>query len=153
MIGGGTTVDLQVTGTLTKGSGTFLIDHPLDPKNKTLQHSFVESPEMMLIYDGRSELIDGKAVIELPSYFDALNRDDDIEYNLTSINSLCRLGIKEEVSGNQFKVFGDEDCEFSWVVYSVRDDAFARNHPVVVEQDKDDAGFTKGECLHPEACE
>ena len=36
--------DVDVSGRLRKGSGGFLIDHPLDPANKTLTHSFVESP-------------------------------------------------------------------------------------------------------------
>jgi hypothetical protein len=30
---------------LTKGGGPFKIDHPLDPANKTLSHSYVESPD------------------------------------------------------------------------------------------------------------
>ena len=104
---------------------------------------------MMLVYKGRAELNGGEALVELPDYFDALNRDDSIEYNLTPINSLCKLGVKEEMNGNQFKVFGDEDCEFSWIVYSVRDDAYARNNPLVVEEDKEVAG----ECFYSEACE
>jgi hypothetical protein len=37
--------NLTVNGTLAKGSGSFVIDHPLDPANKYLYHSFVESPE------------------------------------------------------------------------------------------------------------
>jgi len=41
-----------VTGKLTKGSGSFKIDHPLDPANKYLSHSFVESPDMMNVYNG-----------------------------------------------------------------------------------------------------
>src|SRR5690606_32470135 len=44
--------DVEVTGNLAKGSGTFKIDHPLDPANKYLYHSFVESPDMMNIYNG-----------------------------------------------------------------------------------------------------
>lgn len=42
----------HVTGTLSKGGGSFRIDHPLDPDNKYLSHSFVESPDMMTIYSG-----------------------------------------------------------------------------------------------------
>ncbi|HEY3242950.1 MAG TPA: hypothetical protein VGM03_06310, partial [Phycisphaerae bacterium] len=38
--------NVNVTGTLSKGFGTFKIDHPLDPENKYLYHSFVESPDM-----------------------------------------------------------------------------------------------------------
>src|SRR5215471_18878374 len=44
--------DVTVTGNLSKGGGAFKIDHPLDPENKYLYHSFVESPDMMNIYDG-----------------------------------------------------------------------------------------------------
>ena len=32
---------VRVTGNLSKGGGSFKIDHPLDPENKYLQHSFV----------------------------------------------------------------------------------------------------------------
>jgi len=38
--------DVEVTGSLSKGGGSFKIDHPLDPENKYLYHSFVESPDM-----------------------------------------------------------------------------------------------------------
>ena len=41
-----------VTGNLSKGGGSFKIDHPLDPANKYLYHSFVESPDMMNVYNG-----------------------------------------------------------------------------------------------------
>jgi hypothetical protein len=36
--------DATVTGSLSKGGGSFRIDHPLDPAGKYLYHSFVESP-------------------------------------------------------------------------------------------------------------
>jgi len=52
---------LVVIGNLRKTSGNFEIDHPLDPKNKILRHSFVESPEMILIYKGKTKLAKGKA--------------------------------------------------------------------------------------------
>ena len=44
--------NVQVTGTLTKAGGSFKIDHPLDPANRYLSHSFVESPDMKNVYDG-----------------------------------------------------------------------------------------------------
>ena len=40
--------DVEVLGTLSKAGGSFKIDHPLDPENKYLSHSFVESPDMMI---------------------------------------------------------------------------------------------------------
>jgi hypothetical protein len=36
--------NVHVTGTLTKGGGAFKIDHPLDPANKYLYHSFPRVP-------------------------------------------------------------------------------------------------------------
>ena len=43
---------VYITGYLSKPGGSFKIDHPLDPTNKYLSHSFVESPDMKNIYDG-----------------------------------------------------------------------------------------------------
>src|SRR5579863_5210078 len=44
--------NVDVDGNLSKAGGSFKIDHPLDPSNKYLYHSFVESPDMKNIYDG-----------------------------------------------------------------------------------------------------
>src|SRR5690606_1929323 len=58
---------VSVLGSLSKGSGTFVIDHPLDPENKLLYHSFVESPDVKNIYDGIVTLDEnGEATVELP---------------------------------------------------------------------------------------
>src|SRR5262245_7688863 len=48
VFGGDVTVqgNLDVIGNVSKGGGSFKIDHPLDPENKFLFHSFVESPDM-----------------------------------------------------------------------------------------------------------
>jgi hypothetical protein len=39
-------------GTLYKSGLHFKIDHPLNPANKHLYHSTVESPDMKNLYDG-----------------------------------------------------------------------------------------------------
>ena len=97
--------DVHVTGSLTKGSGTFKIDHPLDPQNKYLAHSFVESPDMMNVYNGTIILdAQGEALVELPAYFEALNRD--FRYQLTSIGGFAPVYIAEEIQGNHFKIAG-----------------------------------------------
>jgi hypothetical protein len=44
--------EVTVNGQLIKRAGSFKIDHPLDPANKYLCHSFVESPDMKNVYDG-----------------------------------------------------------------------------------------------------
>src|SRR6185369_13917593 len=74
--------DVNVQGTLSKSGGSFKIDHPLDPAHKYLSHSFVESPDMMNIYNGIATLdASGTATVTLPDWLDALNRD--FRYQLT----------------------------------------------------------------------
>ena len=59
---------VHVNGTLSKNAGSFRIDHPLDPANKYLNHSFVESPDMINVYNGNVTLdAQGEAVVQLPS--------------------------------------------------------------------------------------
>ncbi|MDD4986366.1 MAG: hypothetical protein PHQ43_11370, partial [Dehalococcoidales bacterium] len=55
---------LDVTGALSKGSGSFKITHPLDD-SKWLYHSFIEGPKADLIYRGKVTLVDGKAAVDL----------------------------------------------------------------------------------------
>lgn len=138
--------DLDVAGTLSKGGGSFKIDHPLKPKTHYLFHSFVESPDMLNIYKGRGKTKNKKAIIELPDYFEALNKD--FEYQLTPIRSLARLGVRKEVKNNKFEVMSDEDCEFSWQVMGVRKDRFAQVNPIITEVEKKIKGYT-----HPELWE
>jgi hypothetical protein len=63
---------VHVTGNLSKGGGSLKIDHPLDPANQYLYHSFVESPDMLNIYNGNVALDDkGEAWVTLPDWFEA----------------------------------------------------------------------------------
>lgn len=141
--------NVHVQGTLTKTSGTFKIDHPLDPANKFLQHSFVESPEMKNVYDG-VVLLDakGEAVVELPAWFEALNKD--FRYQLTPIGAPApNLYIAEEISGNRFKIGGGvPGMKVSWQVTGIRHDPYAEAHPIVVEEEK--PTHVRGKYLHPQ---
>jgi hypothetical protein len=97
--------NVNITGTLTKGMGTFKIDHPLDPENKYLYHSFVESPDMMNIYNGIVALgKDGSAEVTLPDWFEALNRE--FRYQLTCIGGFAPVYVAKKVNGNRFKIAG-----------------------------------------------
>ncbi len=142
---------LNVTGTISKSGGTFKIDHPLDPKNKYLYHSFIESPDMMNVYNGNITTDKhGEAWVELPEYFEALNRD--FRYQLTVIGSFARAMVAEEISDNQFLIKTDEpDVKVSWQVTGIRQDAYAQKNRVQVEVDKPIS--EKGSYLYPEAWE
>ena len=57
-------------------SKDFKIDHPLDPENKYLRHTSIESDDMKNVYDGVVTLNDnGEAWVQLPNWFQALNID------------------------------------------------------------------------------
>jgi len=140
--------DVNVTGNLAKGGGSFKIDHPLDPANKYLYHSFVESPDMMNIYDGTVALdANGEAVISMPEWFGVLNRD--FRYQLTCIGGFAPIYIAEELANNQFKIGGGHaGLKVSWQVTGIRQDAWANAHRIPVEEQKD--AHERGFYIHPE---
>ncbi|MBC7777291.1 MAG: collagen-like protein [Phycisphaerae bacterium] len=140
--------DVHVNGNFSKLGGTFKIDHPLDPANKYLYHSFVESPDMLNIYNGNTTTdANGFATVELPSYFEAENMD--FKYQLTCIGQFAQAIVKEEVKGNSFVVQTDKPkVKVSWQVTGVRQDAYANAHRIVPEAEKKD--YEKGKYLCPE---
>lgn len=138
--------NVRITGSITKGSGTFLIDHPLDPENKYLYHSFVESPDMMNVYNGNIVTnASGEATVTMPDYFEVLNRD--FRYQLTVIGTFAQAIVMEEMQGNTFKIKTDKpNVKVSWQVTGIRQDKYANAHRVVPEVEKE-AQF-KGHYLH-----
>lgn len=138
----------HVNGALSKLSGSFKIDHPQDPANKFLVHSFVESPDMKNVYDGIVTLgSNGTATVVLPSYFESLN--SDFRYQLTPIGSAANLFIKSEVLNGMFEIAGGAPGQrVSWQVTGIRKDAWAKAHPIVPEQLK--AAGERGKYLTPE---
>jgi hypothetical protein len=128
--------NVNVHGTLAKTSGSFKIDHPLDPANKYLSHSFVESPDMMNIYNGVVTVDShGRAEVKLPGYFEALNRD--FRYQLTSVGAFAPVYVAQKIRGNSFRIAGGKPgMEVSWQVTGIRHDAYANEHRIVVEEEK-----------------
>jgi hypothetical protein len=146
--------DVVVTGTLFKAGGSFKIDHPLDPANKYLSHSFVESPDMMNVYNGNITT-DGRgyATISLPDWFGALNRD--FRYQLTIIDDRPDLPdfvaarIASKIVDNHFTIRTSiPGVEVSWQVTGIRQDAWANAHRIAGEEEKQ--GAERGHYLHPE---
>jgi hypothetical protein len=140
--------DINVTGNIVKAADQVKIDHPLDPENKYLVHSSVESPDMKNVYDGVVTLgADGRAIVELPDYFDALNKD--FRYQLTCIGAFAPVYIAEKISNNRFEIAGGESgMEISWQVTGIRKDAYAEANRIQAEVEK--SAEKKGLYLHPE---
>jgi hypothetical protein len=140
--------DVTVSGNLSKAGGSFKIDHPLDPANKYLYHSFVESPDMMNIYNGAITTDqNGEATVTMPDYFEALNRD--FRYQLTVIGQFAQAIVASKISGNRFTIKTDRPgVEVSWQVTGIRQDAYANKYRIPVEEEKPKR--ERGYYLHPE---
>jgi len=140
--------DVDVDGNLSKAGGSFKIDHPLDPSEKYLYHSFVESPDMMNIYNGNVTTdAQGDAIVTMPDWFEALNRD--FRYQLTVIGTFAQAIVATEMANGSFSIRTDKpNVKVSWQVTGVRQDAWANSHRIPVEQVKPER--ERGSYLHPE---
>ena len=140
--------DVQIAGKLTAKVKQFKIDHPLDPANKYLSHSSVESPDVMNIYNGNVITdSEGNATVMLPDYFEALN--GDFRYQLTVIGKLAQAAVASEIENNRFTIKTDHpNVKVSWQVTGIRHDASAKANRFPVEEEKPEA--ERGLYLHPE---
>ena len=139
---------MRVVGTLEKSGGSFTIDHPLDPADKYLSHSFVESPDMMNVYNGNAVTNrNGFATVKLPAYFQALNRD--FRYQLTPIGQFAQAMVATEIANNRFTIRTNKpNVKVSWQVTGIRHDRWANAHRIKVEREK--KGKEAGKYLTPE---
>ncbi|MGA6986830.1 MAG: hypothetical protein WBZ01_12315, partial [Terriglobales bacterium] len=140
--------DVQIVGTVYNNGSALKIDHPLDPANKYLYHSFVESPDMMNIYNGNVTTdAEGAAVVTLPEWFETLNRD--FRYQLTVIGQFAQAIVGSKVANHQFSIRTDKpNVEVSWQITGIRQDAWANEHRIPVEQQKN--ARERGYYIHPE---
>jgi len=130
------------------GQKNFEIDHPLDPANKYLVHSAIESSEMMNLYTGNVTTgSQGEATVHLSEWFEALNTD--FRYQLTVIGVFAQAIVAREIQSGQFTIRTSvPNVKVSWQVTGVRQDAYAKVHPLVVEQEKE--ARLRGFYIHPE---
>ena len=122
--------NINCTGTLSKGSGSFKIDHPLPNMSNThnLYHSFIEGPKADLIYRGKVDLINGNASINLDTVsnmtsgtFEALNRN----VQCFTSNESDWDAVKGLVSGNILTIScqnASSTANVSWLVIGERKD-------------------------------
>jgi hypothetical protein len=121
---------VDVPGSLSKGSGSFKIDHPLPEKKDThhLVHSFTESPQADLLYRGKITLVNGTATVNIDTVagmtegtFVLLNR----EVQCFTTNETGWTAVKGSVSGNTLTITAqDNNCNdiISWLVIGERQD-------------------------------
>ena len=116
----------QITGELTKGSGSFLIPHP-DPAKEgwKLKHCFVESNTRGdNIYRWRVKVENGKSILELPSYFKFLN-----ENPMVFINPVNMFGQGYgKFTDEQLEITATNDGEYDILVIGTRKDETARKY-------------------------
>jgi hypothetical protein len=139
---------VSVSGTLTKPGGGFMIDHPTDPENRYLSHSFVESPEMLNVYRGTVTTDqEGAATVELPGYVAALNRE--FSYHLTVVGDFARAAVSAPLRDGRLSLRTDQPgVTVCWLVLGVRADPWAEANRIEVERDKPDD--ERNLFLHPE---
>ncbi len=130
------------------GLKLFRIDHPFDPANQYLSHAAMESPEALNLYSGNvTTNSSGDVTVELPSYFSSINRD--FRYQLTVIGQFAQAIVADEIANNRFTIKTDQpNVKVSWQVTGIRNDAWARAHPLQVEQPKPED--ERGTYQHPE---
>jgi hypothetical protein len=147
-----TGANTSVKGSLSKGSGSFKIDHPVSSKTSThyLVHSFVESPQADNIYRGKVSLVNGSASVNIDTVagmtegtFVALNR----EVQCFTSNESDWDAVKGSVSGNILTISCENTSStatISWLVVGERKDQHMydtgwtdENGKVIVEPAKD----------------
>jgi trimeric autotransporter adhesin len=103
---------------------------------------------MMNVYNGNATLDGrGEAVVMLPPYFEALNRD--FRYQLTCIGQFAQAIVAKKIQKNRFTIKTDKpNVEVSWQVTGVRQDAWAKANRIKVELDK--PSQERGRYIHPE---
>jgi len=131
------------------GTKSFQIDHPLRPETHFLNHFCIEAPEPYNLYRGTVTLdARGEAWVQLPDYFEAINRD--ASYHLTPIGAaMPNLHVAVEIQGNRFKIAGGAPFKkVSWEVKAVRNDLWVQQYGYQTEQEKPKE--YQGLYLHPE---
>jgi hypothetical protein len=130
------------------GPKAFLIDHPLRPAEAFLAHFSMEGPEPYTIYRGSTVTDDeGKAVVRLPDYFEAANKD--FHYQLTTVGPNTQAWIIQKIQNNTFIIGTNQPrVEVFWTVTAVRNDPYARHFMLSAEIEK--KGDMRGRYLLPE---
>ncbi len=145
---------LLFANSATAGVKAFMIDHPMDPANKILMHSSVESDERKNIYDGVVTTDNrGFATVTMPTWFEALN--EDFRYQLTVIDDsngdeFILTKVVQRLKNGKFRLRTSvPNTTVSWQITGNRHDPTSNYMPLEVERMKDTN--EKGKYYIPEA--
>jgi len=130
--------NLDVSGTLSKTTGSFLIPHP-DPNKSDymLRHCFVEAPTRGdNIYRWHLSTFGGQVRQELPDYYKHLNENTQFWVNATKGFGRGFCNLAED--GSHFILRVSEDGEYDVLAIGTRTDKLARDF-----FDKDGVEFRK----------
>mgnify|MGYP003675976539 CR=1 FL=1 len=116
---------VSIVGSLSKGSGTFDIEHPIKGGDWRLRHSFIEGPQADLIYRGTVTLVNGSATVDLDEKagmtdgtWEALCRDP------WSMASSSGNIVEWVLDGKTLTITSDTlDAVCPWIVMAERQDA------------------------------
>jgi hypothetical protein len=147
---GSFTGDVTITGSLSvSGTKHFRIRRP--PRSRQQ----VSLPCRVRVLRGVGSLQwqrgsdqNGVAVVRLPKWFEALNTD--FRYQLTAIGGPApNLHVAQEAHQRSFSIAGGAPgMKVSWQITGVRNDAWAKAHPMAVEVNK--TLRERGHYIHPE---
>jgi len=122
-----TTTGMVIQGSLSKGSGSFRIPHPIRDGHD-LVHSFVEGPQADNIYRGKVTLVNGTATVNL----DEAARMTEETFVALNTNTQCFTTnetdwtpVRGRIEGNVLTIEAqDEACTatVSWLVIGERHD-------------------------------
>ena len=160
--------NVVIVGSLSKGSGSFRIEHPLPSLSETHQlvHSFIEGPKADLIYRGKLTLVNGKAQANIDEVstmtegtFEVLCR----EVQCFTTNESGWDLVKGKVIGNIIYIESQNQNstdEISWMVIGERKDKHMmdtdwtdENGKVIVEPLKPIEPEIEPEIIKPEIIE
>ena len=123
---------LNITSSLSKGSGTFKIPHPI-LSNTDLIHSFIEGPRADLIYRGKSQLGSGICTIQM---------DNEVGLTTGTWKALCRkpqvflqnnqsfVSVRGNITDDGIlTIISNEPCDdmIDWMVIAERQDNVIKN--------------------------
>jgi hypothetical protein len=123
--------NLQVGGTISKGGGSFDIEHP-DPSKEMgwiLRHSFVESPtrgDNIYRYTVTTTQENLQATITLPDYFKYLNENTQIWVNPSNCFGIGYGSVNEELT--QVTITTNIAGDYNVLLIGTRKDKLAKDY-------------------------